>query len=857
MATRQQKLDALAQKLGFKNYNEYRDSLAQALGYKNYYAQRKARATGVGLQPADVPGQRRGVRGLATAPPKPFAAPRTPTLYLAPPTAPTGARTDLPDLYTQDIRLKYQQLHARVVQLQQDMLASKIRYRNNPRLQNAFVQKITYESDLTLKQAALHYQNDIPKLFETAARAANPDFVMGPEEDALLKELQKQGIGSALRMNAYTKQEARRVVPDAMKTLKETPQFISRNGVRGIQYNDGRRLLISDYSDMALRSNAAQTNNAATLAGLKQAGVTVVEVSDGNDCGWEHHHDPDKANGQVVTLEFAQAHPLSHPNCQRTFNGRPELDRRDVKNRLLSTAAKVALVGAAITTGAAIANQILIAKQGQSAVFMRAAVRKDPRFIEFEKRLENTQKFLQGLAKRPSGQLYDWATQLPIVETPEQLTYYFDLAQSRVDAMAGLNIQDMADMVNQYADPFLMQNKALPAFVKSILGVDTGASKQVVGDAFGKFSEYTTWRYKFLNSMTQGTLTEYLNIQENALNAFVDWVTPIGPRWARFSLPLIRGERAVRWAFEDPTGFFKYTATNIEDNVINRLTMNPNGLLRAGFVKDANGNLLPEFRLIGRGPLRITTKINRSIAARTPGKVLSASIHVDLITKTPINFALSMNMKLRALNIYKWQDILDLGVGDFRRLLNVEPKLFTIVDNASKVRLAAEKAGFGNWVNALDFVRIFKLPIDDALSLFSLTTKYFQEQASKIWTLFQDESGFSFIGADITQITADQWNRFNARLFKDKAGIDWMNLFDTKFETFYKLDNQLKLIWLNQAYTWFGYALAGYKLQHPDFSLIPHSAPPAAPPPSPPIVPSWTPSYAAPKGTPSWQIEGG
>ncbi|WP_371790417.1 hypothetical protein OG285_06050 [Streptomyces sp. NBC_01471] len=52
--------------------------------------------------------------------------------------------------------------------------------------------------------------------------------------------------------------------------------------------------------------------NAGTLNRTRQAGVGVVEVFDGFDCGWTSHQDADKAN--------------RHPWCRRGFGPRPNVD---------------------------------------------------------------------------------------------------------------------------------------------------------------------------------------------------------------------------------------------------------------------------------------------------------------------------------------------------------------------------------------------------------------------------------------------------------------------------------------------------------------------------------------------------
>lgn len=47
--------------------------------------------------------------------------------------------------------------------------------------------------------------------------------------------------------------------------------------------------------------------------------VEALKVWDGDDCGWTGHDDTDKADGKIVSFEEADAYPLAHPRCVRSF----------------------------------------------------------------------------------------------------------------------------------------------------------------------------------------------------------------------------------------------------------------------------------------------------------------------------------------------------------------------------------------------------------------------------------------------------------------------------------------------------------------------------------------------------------
>lgn len=79
------------------------------------------------------------------------------------------------------------------------------------------------------------------------------------------------------------------------------------------------------WAEAATLAKSAVAYNAGTLNRTRQAGVSMVEVFDGVDCGWTTHQDTDKANPTVRTVEDAAEWPISHPRCRRGFGPRPDL----------------------------------------------------------------------------------------------------------------------------------------------------------------------------------------------------------------------------------------------------------------------------------------------------------------------------------------------------------------------------------------------------------------------------------------------------------------------------------------------------------------------------------------------------
>lgn len=110
---------------------------------------------------------------------------------------------------------------------------------------------------------------------------------------------------------------------------------LTRHGVTSIVYADGRRVGLSTYTDMVVRTRTAEAYQVGGFNQGDELGITWWEVMDGTDCGWSNHNDPQKANGMIVPTEDARAHPLSHPSCRRATTPRADInsaaEARDAK----------------------------------------------------------------------------------------------------------------------------------------------------------------------------------------------------------------------------------------------------------------------------------------------------------------------------------------------------------------------------------------------------------------------------------------------------------------------------------------------------------------------------------------------
>lgn len=94
---------------------------------------------------------------------------------------------------------------------------------------------------------------------------------------------------------------------------------LRERGIAAVTYRNGARHSLRDYSDVAIRTKTATAFNTGTLNAGREHGVRWVQVLDGTGCGWDSHGSTDTANGSVRSLRDAEAHPISHPRCARSF----------------------------------------------------------------------------------------------------------------------------------------------------------------------------------------------------------------------------------------------------------------------------------------------------------------------------------------------------------------------------------------------------------------------------------------------------------------------------------------------------------------------------------------------------------
>lgn len=170
----------------------------------------------------------------------------------------------------------------------------------------------------------------------------------GPDIDTAYRDLiVSQGtrtataLGTAFNLrDPFTQQQTTGYVGERIKQLGETTRDDVVRTIRAA-LEDGSAKTTKELSTLILdkvrekfdgyerwradriaRTETSIGYNHGSLLGMHQAGITKVEVTDGDDD--EHCNSVD---GAIWTLTRALAEPIAHPNCTRAFG--PVLDSED------------------------------------------------------------------------------------------------------------------------------------------------------------------------------------------------------------------------------------------------------------------------------------------------------------------------------------------------------------------------------------------------------------------------------------------------------------------------------------------------------------------------------------------------
>lgn len=133
-------------------------------------------------------------------------------------------------------------------------------------------------------------------------------------DDPLRRIIDEQ---SGLRIVGIEAETRRRV---AGYVDQATQEGMSPGGLASLIQDDRSGAFGKARAIVIARTETGTAYNLASLEGYRASGrVEYVQIFDGDECGWTEHDDPDLADGSIRTLDEAEEHPLSHPNCVRAW----------------------------------------------------------------------------------------------------------------------------------------------------------------------------------------------------------------------------------------------------------------------------------------------------------------------------------------------------------------------------------------------------------------------------------------------------------------------------------------------------------------------------------------------------------
>lgn len=238
----------------------------------------------------------------------------------------------------------------RAIQAEQDAIATNPQaFRRRERLteMQGRITSILNDMDAQAKEVV---RRELPKVYAAGVRQAAgainaaPPSAFGQIDTKAVKVLSDDLFGDLLQRTEFVREDTKRLIRQIVrdkvltgaiggespaKTRREVVKFLKDSGVGRVRYANGRMVRLDDYADMAIRTKRTLAYTEGNLNQNAKNGVKYMEVFDGPGCGWLSHEDTLQANGRVVTIDEARANPISHPNCRRSFGGRPDVRTKE------------------------------------------------------------------------------------------------------------------------------------------------------------------------------------------------------------------------------------------------------------------------------------------------------------------------------------------------------------------------------------------------------------------------------------------------------------------------------------------------------------------------------------------------
>lgn len=480
------------------------------------------------------------------------------------------------------------------------------------------------------------YTTKLPQIYLAGAKsmAGNKPYKLTPADAKVLQQIQRRGISDLNAAHASVVSDTRRFRSFARTSQEKTPEpghlrtnkidltrtesVIQRHGIKAVKFSDGKRYTLGDYSSMSIKSNSNLAYNLGALNAAKQLGIEVVEVFDGPGCGWTRHDDSDGANGSLRTVQEAMAYPTAHPHCQRSFVGRPDLKKDDIKpGPSKATKAAIAAVALAGTAG----GLTLLAKSDALAAA--------------EKRLANAafsgntlaQFFIQRINEVKGLWIGD-VIPGEVVSGNFPLNVKAALHAVPIGPETPLFRQVVNDVMRE-ANQFSEGMNEVNTRVRAVIGAKANASRAELSLKFRTFSRFDKLLRE--NDLARDQLGQILQFE--ARQRRLNWIAVFSSKaqsgitgvWTKFG-PRIR---------TDITDFFKGELTFTPTGIIKAITLKPFQQVRTGMRMLQDGSLAGHVSLVPQGIFRAIVEVDQY------GKLVG---NIRVIPKGPLKLRLEFGL---------------------------------------------------------------------------------------------------------------------------------------------------------------------------------------------------------------------
>lgn len=538
-------------------------------------------------------------------------------------------------------------------ELQRRVLSAAERIQTLPKSQlNKFGPTAVRARMLQLNREMLNYYRTVfDDIYLAGARSVDPSFTIGRLERSRLAQF---NVDEYLKLRSaaentvrdskrfiemvwndradrrkklnirYNKVDLARKSNQDINTFEHT---LKNRGIRSVIYRNGRKHTLGNYGQMSIRSGASRAYNLGALDAASRKNIQWMAVSDGPECGWTFHDDPETANGAIVTIDEARAYPIAHPNCKRQFRPatpqqikneearRARKEQRDLKAKRERTKklAERAAVGLAVGLAGLEATNLAVAGAERFV--------KTPAF----------QNIMQELAQQAfhGDRISRWFVQrLGSLESQFVERPLASVSQIYPGGPPTLPRLPLWDNVRYFADGFAEGSRLnqIPDYIRRALGAADDAIEAQLEDRFQVF--YQAAKKAALAQDTGENIARVLSMEARRRGLFVRELDRLGgssirATWSKW------GPRAR----VDITDWFRAKTTITKTGAINTLAVNAagqlrgvfkiyqdglmgghisaipknflNGIVRAIVEIDEQGHLVGNLRLIPGGPLRL------------------------------------------------------------------------------------------------------------------------------------------------------------------------------------------------------------------------------------------------------------